>query len=181
MKMKLYLDFDGVILDTINVTNKMKEELGLKKYDEIREFYRTINWNKLIKETRQINNSIDNIKRLIESNLYDVEILTHINSEHEAKEKIKYLSNIFPNLQITPVPKIIEKCEVVDPLNSILVDDYSKNLLLWEINGGIAIKFTQEDEEDKDYITINSLEELLYLYNDLCPLVDNKYKKRQLN
>lgn len=181
MKIKLYLDFDGVILDTINVTNKMREELGLKEYKEIREFYRTINWNKLIKETNQINNSISNIRKLIESNLYDIEILTHVNSEHEAKEKIKYLSNIFPNLKITPVPKIIEKCEVVNPLNSILVDDYSKNLLLWEINGGIAIKFTQEDEEDKDYITINSLEDLLYLYNNLYPLIDIKYKKRQLN
>ena len=29
MKLKLYLDFDGVILDTINVTYKQLEELNI--------------------------------------------------------------------------------------------------------------------------------------------------------
>ena len=80
MKMKLYLDFDGVILDTINVTFRQIEQLNIVDEEKKQEFYRNIDWNTLLKETSQINNSIENIKKIIDSNLYDVEILTHVNS-----------------------------------------------------------------------------------------------------
>ena len=47
-----------------------------------------------MKEAKQINNSLANIKKLIDSNLYDVEILTHVNSEVERKLKEEYINKI---------------------------------------------------------------------------------------
>ena len=54
---KLYLDCDGVILDTINKSYQMIKEKGLTK-EEVNDFYQNINWdefgispNKLYKVT----------------------------------------------------------------------------------------------------------------------------------
>ena len=45
---KLYLDCDGVILDTINKSYQMLREEGITKEDEVRAFYSNICWEKLI-------------------------------------------------------------------------------------------------------------------------------------
>ncbi len=45
---KLYIDFDGVILDTINVTYKMIENLGLGTPEEVKDFYYNLDWDHLI-------------------------------------------------------------------------------------------------------------------------------------
>ena len=42
---KLYIDFDGVILDTINVTFRRLEELNITEEKDIQDFYRSIDWN----------------------------------------------------------------------------------------------------------------------------------------
>ena len=52
MKMTdLYIDFDGVIKDTIKVSYKMMEEQGISLSDRPRviKFYQDIDWNKEIK------------------------------------------------------------------------------------------------------------------------------------
>ena len=69
---KLYLDCDGVILDTINKSYKMLKERGLTDEGEVAKFYNDINWTDLIKKSGQINNSINKIKEL--SNYFDIEI-----------------------------------------------------------------------------------------------------------
>ena len=56
---KLYIDFDGVILDTIKVTYEMIEKLGLGTPEEVSEFYYNLDWNHLIKQTPEINDSIN--------------------------------------------------------------------------------------------------------------------------
>lgn len=165
-KIKLYLDFDGVILDTINETLKMMDELNIPDdQNVIREFYKNIDWYKLLRNTPEINDSFNNINLLLNSGLYDIEILTHVNSENEAVEKINYLSNIIPNINVIPTPIEIAKCNMVNPVNSVLVDDYSKNLILWNNENGISIKFS--DEIDKRFITINNLKKLLELHEIL--------------
>ena len=88
--MKLYLDFDGVILNTIDVTYDMLTKKNITDQKEIDEFYQNIDWFTLIDQCSEIKNSISNIKKIIKSNLYDVTILTHViagNSEIKAKNK----------------------------------------------------------------------------------------------
>lgn len=174
-KIKLYLDFDGVILDTMNVTKKMMEDLNISDNQEvIREFYKNINWYKLLRSTPEINDSFNNINLLLNSGLYDIEILTHVNSKEEGIEKINYLSNIIPNVNVIPTPIEIAKCNMVNSLNSVLVDDYSKNLILWKNKDGIPIKFS--DEIDSRFITINNLKKLLELYEILNAKINLKRK-----
>ena len=90
---KLYLDFDGVILNTIDVTYADLEKKNITDLDEIDEYYKNLDWFELIDNCEEINNSISNIKKIIKSNLYDVNILTHIKTKSEIKAKEKYLKS----------------------------------------------------------------------------------------
>ena len=60
---KLYLDCDGVILDTINYTYQIIKERGISE-DKIDDFYKNLSWETLIEEAGEINNSIEKIKEL---------------------------------------------------------------------------------------------------------------------
>ena len=122
MKIKLYLDFDGVILDTINVTYRQLKELNITNEEQKQDYYQKLDWHKLIKETDQIDNSIDRIKEIINSSLYDVEILTHVNSEIEGEIKIDFIKDHLPNTKVITVPKSIEKCLT----NNLLRDTLSR-------------------------------------------------------
>lgn len=174
-KIKLYLDFDGVILDTMNVAIKMMKDLNIPDDQNIiREFYKNIDWYKLLRSTPEINDSFNNINLLLNSRLYDIEILTHVNSKEEGIEKINYLSEILPNINVIPTPIEIAKCNMVNPLNSVLVDDYSKNLILWKNEDGIPIKFS--NEVDSRFITINNLKKLLELHEILKAKINLKKK-----
>ena len=155
---KLYLDCDGVILDTIDVTYKIRKEKGLTSEKDIRNFYRNIDWNKLIIEAGQINNSIDKIKEL--SKYYDIEILTHVNSEGEVKAKLKYFSEVLPGINVISVPREVKKADFITPNGAILVDDYLPNLEYWYQKGGVPIKFSKSNKEYK-YECITDLLELL--------------------
>ena len=91
MRVDLYIDFDGVILDTM--TDAYKEYEEYKRSDDIssREYFEKLDWNTLLQESDQINNSIDNIKMLIDSGLYNVSVLTHVVCEAEIVAKVKFL------------------------------------------------------------------------------------------
>lgn len=155
---KLYLDCDGVILDTINMTYKMIREKGLTEHSDIENFYRKLSWDTLIIEAGEIDNSIEKIKKLI--NHFDVEILTHVNSEGEVIAKVKYFKEVLPTVNVITVPKKIEKANFIDPKGAILVDDYLPNLEYWHKKGGIPIKFSDSGKECK-YEVIADLLELL--------------------
>ena len=159
---KLYIDFDGVILDTINVTYKMIENLGLGTPEEVKDFYYNLDWDHLIEQTPEINDSISCIKKIIKSNLFDVKILTHIISYNEGLGKIKYLKSKIPELEVILVPKQINKADMVNPKYSILIDDFLGNLDLWHKNGGISVKFSDKNKKSK-YITITKLDQILEL------------------
>ena len=85
--------------------------------------------------------------------------MSTVHSINEIKAKVSYVRSKNKDIPIICVPKGIEKCDIVNPLNSILVDDYGGNLSPWIECGGMGIKFTNE-HSDK-YVTINSLDELL--------------------
>ena len=58
--MKVYLDFDGVILDTDSVLDK--DYSKTKKVDR-KEFIKNYDWDELLKKSEIIANSLDNIKK----------------------------------------------------------------------------------------------------------------------
>ena len=159
---KLYLDCDGVILDTIRTSSKMLKEEGIHGEPAVRKFYSNIDWNKLIEDSGEINYSISKIKELIK--YFDVEILTHVNSDKESKVKIEYFTKELPSIKVTTVPKQIMKADFVDPTNCILVDDYTLNLDYWQEKGGIAVKFS-ESHLSYNYPVINDLLELIKIFD----------------
>jgi 5S rRNA maturation endonuclease (ribonuclease M5) len=125
---KLYLDCDGVILDTINMSYKMIKNKGLTNEKDIEHFYKNLSWEELIIEAGEINNSIEKIKEL--TKVYDVEILTHVNSDGEIIAKLNYFKEVLPEVKVIAVPKEIKKADAVDPKGNILVDDFLGNLVL---------------------------------------------------
>lgn len=157
---KLYLDCDGVILDTINKSYQMLKEEGITTEAGRKKFYSSICWKTLIIESGEIDNSISKIKQLVK--YYDIEILTHVHSEKEGQEKIKYFSKVLPEINVIIVPKEIKKADFVEPTNAILVDDYTPNLEYWYEKGGIPVKFS-DSGKDCEFTVIKDLLELIDL------------------
>ena len=157
----LYIDFDGVLVDTINETYKMLDELGIQISDceRVNKFYRELDWNKILSNTKELNNSFLNIDKLQESGIFNISILTTVHYINEIKAKVSYIRSKNKNIPIICVPKGIEKSDIVDPKNALLVDDYGGNLKSWISNGGIGIKF--DYNQSSKYITITSLEDIL--------------------
>ena len=159
----LYIDFDGVILDTITPVYNLAKKLNLDVKTQTKEvglLYSKIDWETLIDESPALSDSINNIKKLKESKKFNISILTHVNSLKEAAAKIRFINNLFDDLTIIPVPKSCSKTMMTQTKGAILVDDYSGNLKEWKESGGISVKFVREIENGK-YPEITSLEELL--------------------
>ena len=64
----LYIDFDGVILDTMTKTYKEIEEAGIDKKDQekVMEYFRNVDWEKLIEETDEIQTSEEVSEEIVE-------------------------------------------------------------------------------------------------------------------
>ncbi len=163
---QLYIDFDGVILDTMTKSYETLKATGIDPKDQKKamEFFRNVDWQKLISETDVINDSINEIKKICDSKKFNVYILTHINSTNEMIEKIKFLHKVLPQVTVVSVPKEISKTEVVNPSAAILIDDYSGNLKEWQKKLGIAIKFVR-NYENSDFPEITHLSEVIGMFN----------------
>lgn len=171
MKIKLYIDFDGVILNTIETMEQMIEELGIRSnISLLRQFYLTVNWKDVIDKSIPLQHSIDNIKSIIASDLYEVAILTHVNSIDEGNYKKEYLKQYFSNLVVIPVLYPKPKYQVVDCKGAILVDDKENNLRLWKKHGGLAIQFSLE-KQVVDWMLIDCLDLLIKEYDKILSLV----------
>ena len=158
----LYIDFDGVILDTISVSTDLMNKAGipLENRAQVMNFFANLDWQSLLENTSEINDSINCIYKLIASNKFEVTILTHINSLNEAIEKIHYIRRFFPDITIIHVPKLISKTKMVHTKNAILVDDFVGNLQEWESEGGIPVRFSRK-LDGKGYKVIDHLDQLL--------------------
>lgn len=162
----LYIDFDGVILDTITPVYNLAKKLNIDVKTQSKEvglLYSKIDWETLIEESDELSDSINSIKKLDASKKFNISILTHINSLKEAKAKIEFINNLFDDLTIIPVPKSVSKTMMTKTKNAILVDDFSGNLREWEKEGGIGVKFTKIKEEC-EFKNIQSLDELLEIF-----------------
>ena len=152
----LYIDFDGVIKDTIKVSYKMMEEQGISLSDRPRviKFYQDINWMELIEASDELNRAFHYINQICEEKRYRVSILTTVNSQQEMIAKVNYIRSKNKEVGIVFVSNGIDKSQIVKAQGAILVDDYSGNLLKWTEAGGIGIKFISKD----NFTTINSLQ-----------------------
>ena len=162
----LYIDFDGVILDTITPVYNLAKKLNIDVKTQTKEvglLYSKIDWETLIEESDELSDSINSIKKLDASKKFNISILTPINSLKEAKAKIEFINNLFDDLTIIPVPKSVSKTMMTKTKNAILVDDFSGNLREWEKEGGIGVKFTKIKEEC-EFKNIQSLDELLEMF-----------------
>ena len=175
---QLYIDFDGVILDTITKTYEEMKKMGisLKDQEKVIEYFRNADWKKIIEETEPINDSINEIKKICASKKFNVYILTHINSTNEMVEKIKYLHKNLPQVTIVSVPKEIPKTEVVNASAAILIDDYSGNIKEWQKKLGIGIKFVKE-LEGSDYPEITHLSEVIDMFKNSLKRAANEFKE----
>ena len=166
----LYIDFDGVIMNTIDISYEIIKSMGLDHKNpldqpKIREYYANVDWNELLnKKAVIINDAINCIKKIIASNRFEVTILSHVNSLSEAEEKVKYIRKYFKDITIIQVHRSISKTEMVHTAGSILIDDFVGNLEEWKAKGGLGIKFSTE-LNGKGFIVIDKLDQILDLTN----------------
>lgn len=165
---RLYIDFDGVVMDTIPLLYNELEKNGisLDNEEKISLVFSHYDFSEIIKDKNILNDSIDCINKLLESKRFEISFLSHVNSLEEGIVKVKYLRRHFKdNITIIIVPKAISKTKMVHSEGAILVDDFSGNLKEWEEAGGIPIRFSKE-LESKGYKVINRLDSLLDMFDE---------------
>lgn len=176
----LYIDFDGVIKDTIKHMYGEMDKLGIKykgKYTnslEVVRFIQNIDWEKMLEETIFINDSKNAIFRIIDTGVYNPYILTHVNSYDEKIIKSIYLNKHIPGVPVITVYKRIAKADFVAPEGAILIDDYKGNLKPWKDKFGIPIHFDEERKENDDYPVISVLDEVIDLTYDYAKKVKRR-------
>lgn len=163
----IYIDFDGVILDTEDVMfeewHKKPNIHLLTEEDKIR-YLQELDWDYLISISEPINNSIELLNRMDPSK---TAILTKIHSLKEGAAKIRWAKKNNIKQSIILVPHTLKKSDVVDANNNLLIDDYLKNLDEWISCGGNAILFDKNSTgydtwgqfNYKGYRSIKDLEE----------------------
>ena len=128
---RIYIDFDGVLVDTPKYIRQEIEKNG-----NFESTFINIEWAELLTKCNEICDNLYYLKRVFENN--DITILTHVYSEKEQIEKTKFIKNYIGNINVLFVPHNIKKCEYVDPKGNLLIDDYSVNIENWKNNGGIG-------------------------------------------
>ncbi len=164
-----YIDYDEVILNTQETMFKIWNKIPFN--NKIPEFIKRIyikrtNWYKLLNKSRFINNSNNILKQL---NPKKFKILTKVNDiKNEGIAKINFLKDHDIKLDVILVPYELEKGFVINPKNSVLIDDTVKNLDYWKSLGGQVIFFNKDNKnsdlsntKNNYYKKINSLEFLL--------------------
>lgn len=179
MKKNLYIDFDGVILDTIVGMYKKIEEtdhelhirniekrVSTEDFEKITKIISEMDWDNFLQITPQINDSIKNINYLVSTNKFNIAILSHVGSFKEMEAKFSFINkNIDGNVDVICVPKKFPKTAVTrNCKDCILVDDHSGNLRIWEDAGGIGVKFSKEERKHPEFKCVSSLKEIADMF-----------------
>lgn len=161
---RLYIDFDGVIMDTIPLLydKLMSNGIDPKWNNESNEFISKVDFREIVKDKYILNDSIECIRKILDSNKFEVSILTHVNSLDEAVVKINYIRKYFKQMNVIVVPKAVSKTDVIHCEGAILIDDYSGNLNEWIDKGGIGVRFNKE-MESRGFIVIDRLDKIIDL------------------
>ena len=168
-KITIYIDCDGVLLDTINYSKTLLlEQYGIN-YDthdrndvgadkKVGEFFKNLNWTRILQESPEINNSKNFIRLFKSSTLYNPVIYTSIStlSEKEAKETMfsRELKEVDLRFGEAKHPK---EC---NDNRSILIDDDDFNLRYWN---GIPVRFISN--KPTIFPKITDLGEIYYLFS----------------
>ena len=160
----LYIDFDGVIYNSIEVSYKIAENENVSKdYESYYQFFKNLDWCEVLEKSTEINDAFNCIKKIIDSGKFNVFILTHVISLKEAEVKIDLIRKNLDDVTIIPVPKRVSKNKMVKVKDAILVDDYPENLREWSKDGGISIRFDL-DMDGKGFLVIDKLDELIEMF-----------------
>ncbi len=155
MNKEIYIDFDGVILNTqVEIDKKYYEHGGVIDESWNKVLENEIDWKKLLGDSKVIGNSLEVLKELYNQG-QKTYIFSRVFSLGEAQEKINYLrdNNVLTDFIICP--KRARKSEVIIPnKNRILVEDSTSNAMDWKNNGGLELFFT------KDISKLNQILEL---------------------
>lgn len=145
MNKEIYIDFDGVILDTQVEVDKLYYAHGGIIDESWNKFLENdIDWKKLLSDSQVIGNSFEVLKELYNQG-QKTYIFSRVFSLIEAQEKLNYLrsNNILTDFIICP--KRTRKSEVITPnKNRILVEDSTSNAIDWKNNGGLELLFTTD-------------------------------------
>lgn len=151
---KFYIDFDGVILNTIEEFIRISKETNEKDWGII---IRKINLFELYRSGIELNDSIYILKHTISP----YSILTKFNTKEELHEKVVYFRENGINADIIGVPLELKKTDIHIPSkDDILIDDQIGNLEDWDNLGGQSILFDQYNQQS-GFKKIKRLDEVL--------------------
>ena len=151
-KLYIYYDMDNTLCRFSE--NKLQEKEALKKmYNE-----------GYFRDLRPIDNCVETLDKLSRDENIELFILsTCIKSPYVKTEKTEWLKNHVPFIKNSNIIFCEEGTDKITyiktPLEySILVDDFKNNLIVWEKEGGIAIKKRDSDKKGYRFIVRNHLE-----------------------
>ena len=167
-KLQVFIDCDGVTLDTMSLAKRLllinhgidydtRDRNDIIQQEIISNFFKSLDWKKLLQATDEINKSSKFIKLFQESTIYRPTIYTAVNSDKEKEEKTSHFSTLLPIVDIKFVQAHTPKqCE--DP-NSVIIDDDNFNLVNWN---GYPLHF--DSAIPTIFPNIDDLGELYYLF-----------------
>ena len=170
----VYIDFDGVILDTENALFKewrKNPNRHLLSENEKIQYIKKANWDYILNNSNIINDSLYYLNNMDSNKSF---ILTKVHSmENEAYAKVLWLRKNNVKQGIIVVPYYFKKSDIVSAKDNVLIDDSLKNLKEWEEENGYPIFFNKENNNIDRWN-----EENVYGYKRVLNLsIASKYNK----
>lgn len=179
-KVSLYLDFDGVVLDTNRYTrNELLRQYGIDKWThkrsnieddkKVAQFFKDFNWVNHIEKIPQINDSLHTMEALRDCGIFNGPcIFTNCASSNEAKVKKEFLFDKISGIDMiyqtdTRATKKIPlewRYDFISNSHPALVDDDPHNLDDWR---GYAIPFNGGNP-NYNFPAMESLDELFEMF-----------------
>jgi hypothetical protein len=174
-----YIDCDGVIIDTekgiFDQYHILKESNSSLKRGE---YLEQLNWEEWLRQAEVINNSLTILR---ENDPCDVAVLTKVHSLLEGLAKVKYFRENKIKNNIILVPEGLQKSDIVNSKNNLLVDNLLKNLDDWNDKQGISGFFNKNGDNFDTYRELHTINEHYPLITSLeqifSPEIEDYCKK----